>query len=984
MKFSTKFLYFLFFLFVAFIFNTKNVLGCEYDSGCAGSGPRSCEPYSFPSGESGWLQIVSRAPDASCEYGWNYEWYIGADCGGCNQPPIIPKASINGYITLNGGGRAGPGNLTPSKNMCGSAYGGVSCLSTCDTSSCPNNNRTCCWNDFDCVSGTCTPVLGGIDITNSEVGTGWWCPTEIYKSGGSCCGDCGDGSNTPCDTTTFCRRPINTNNINFSMSGMTVNQAKNFNVTGVPVGYTCDYTFTINGTPTSGTGCSFPSPSLPEGTHSLVVNLREAPPPPPEKPACAYGSELLIDPYLTNTPSGKWGFWNGGNASYSFASGGMAKLISIGNGSGGLQQQILGLAGKNIFIKAALRRKSTGSASNPYTGFGVRYATGVWEYNYPSGIIYYPSSSDAWEIVGNSTSTFIPNNVDRVQPGASIWTATAGDYYVGWVSICEEEPKGIITGSVVNDPTGGYLKSSAVCTMGTALSGLNIGFGGGVLANVDQCAVDRPYYTKTLTAGTYTVTANVPVGWEALSWGCTSIAGGVDGTGTSCPGGTSRASGDVIAGNPTISLKNNETASIWFWIQPIAPSCKFTSGVSQIIAGDTVSFVAKATVVGSTGTVSVRMGTSPSNPPLLPGTLLSPTASCNFPACSLSIPYATTGDMEGTSFNIYCQGYNGAIATRVRECRPAGPFTYPADVDCDGVADGAANNCTSNTGTDCMHVDIVSPPPWYQVWGGDVHAKGGITSFLPILMASDSNHYYFNLNAETSLTGFPGLISHEDTYDFTSVVDDPGTARSSKKQWLAKSNFLFSPSSTETSAYNYFLKKLGNPAVTPGFNCSSQPTNSGLQIVRAGGDCSISGNWNFTGTAKVIVLVDGKLSISGTTSVANGAFLAFIVKGNIEMDGNNGSKQAGYGESPMIQGVFMTDSQFNSYVGSANSGRRFIAQGIFYANEFVLNRNLKDNPGNGARNWNTPAELFIYRPDLAVNSPSVMWPSDMDWQEVAP
>jgi hypothetical protein len=122
---------------------------------------------------------------------------------------------------------------------------------------------------------------------------------------------------------------------------------------------TSDYvpvSMTLNGiTPVTCDGsstCSITATLNKGDNQNLAIVIRKRPvPPPPVYMGCAYGPELVRDPLLTNIPTGNWGFWNGGNASYSFASGGMAKLTSTGNGSGGLQQQILGLAGKNIFIR---------------------------------------------------------------------------------------------------------------------------------------------------------------------------------------------------------------------------------------------------------------------------------------------------------------------------------------------------------------------------------------------------------------------------------------------------------------------------------------------------------------------------------------------------------------------------------------------------------------------------------------------------------
>lgn len=978
------------FLLLVFLFGTlffcsrsisNPVFACDGGSYCTYGVLESC--HCHQSGSLKWCHNIER--DSTCPGGLKLNEWEGLDCTGCEGSTTpTPKAAIAGYITLNGGQRVGPGNLTPSKDQCGSAYGGVSCLQPCLNSSCYSSERTCCWNDFACVSGTCTPVLGGIDITNSEVSTGWWCPTEIYVSGGSCC-----GGGTGIDDTEFCRRPIDANNINFSMSGMTVNQTKSLNVTGVPAGYTCDYTFTINGTPTSGTGCTFTSPSLPEGTHSLVVNLREDIPAPPAYTGCAYGPELITNPYLTNLTD--WSFYNNGNTSYSFSNG-IAKLTSAGGNpvSGGFTQQIAGLAGKRILYKAALRRKAGGSAGNPYVNIGIRHSSGTWEYNYPSGISYFPSSSDTWEIVGNSTSFLIPNDVTTVMPAGNIWNAAVGDYYVGWISMCEEEPIGTILGRVVNEDTGGYLKSSAVCATGTVASGLSVGIGTeNVLVN--QCDPD-PYYAKSLLAANYTVTANVPAGWEALSWGCTSWIGGVRG-GTSCPTTGSEVGPDwangIIAtdGYPVIPLKKDEQAHVWFWIQSIAPTCQIF-GPSEVTYGTNWVGTTTASVPGSPAapvSVESAYSTSSTFPPATLGTQLG-TLNGTGTTPALNISWTPVSTDIGKTYYFYCRGNNGLNwASPLRQCRPFAYGAYPSDVDCWGT-----QGTCQGYGYDCIPVEVKEPRGWFQVKGGDVHSQTSITSPLP----PTASQPYFNLDLDT----YPGLISYVNSHNFSAIFNDPNEVNlSSSKKWLAQSSF-----SPAKSTYNYFYQKLGSPT-TDNFSCTDSGSPcpnppSGTKIYYSSDSVTISGNdsWSIPNNSKVIVLVNGNLTISLNTNkkitVANGGFLAFIVKGDIKIEGQVGNKQTGNVDSfdAFIQGIYISSNASDTIGGTIETvdgiegvglgpGFRFTGSGSFYAQRnVILRRNLKKD------NATDPAELFLFRPDLVINAPYELWSSKIDWQEVVP
>ena len=566
-------------------------------------------------------------------------------------------------------------------------------------------------------------------------------------------------------------------------------------------------------------------------------------------------------------------------------------------------------------------------------------------------------------------------------------------------------PTGVVYGSIKNITTNINIKdaTNTVCS-GEAQGGFSVSANGDAGAGLTSCFTSstptKPYFTKTLNAGsTYTITANLPVGWRAIDWEvyeCSETPTVDYCTATSSRFGT----GATITGVP---INQDKQTLVNFRVERIPPQCSINSTSSQIVVGETGVFSVTATTSQIVNPISVEIGKSASLS--LGSALQSKNCGANT-NCNLiyNLITDTVNYPIGTILNMYCRGWNDSL----RECRPFDPlYEVWHDVDCNSPLSPYSvnrNTCTGST-SDCMTVTITSPGPWYQTKGGDVHAEGGISSYIPT--AITSAYRLFNLDLPDIAPKYPGLISYTGSYDFSSDNGDPdlpGTLRSNSKKWLADSSFLPAFSSSGDSIYDYYLRKLGNPATEALFDCNTKKSfnTGGTVIIRLPSQCLISGNntWEVSGNTKVIILVDGDLVISTNTNqqatkVNYGSFLAFIVKGTtdggIYIDLGVGNKSIGYTNidpvsNAFVQGVFMTDKKI--YTGKdlngMGSGFRFIGSGIFYAKDgFDLQRNLKEDC-TIACNANTPAELFLYRPDLVVNSPSVMWPSETDWQEVAP
>lgn len=265
---------------------------------------------------------------------------------------------------------------------------------------------------------------------------------------------------------------------------------------------------------------------------------------------------------------------------------------------------------------------------------------------------------------------------------------------------------------------------------------------------------------------------------------------------------------------------------------------------------------------------------------------------------------------------------------------------------------------------------------WFQTQGGDVHGQGSITDPVP------DGEYFCKDSSYTP--AYPGVVSY-----VSATEPDFAPDRVSSKGWLANSSYI--------PGYDYddFYQKLKLDSSTPAFDCASNtPPADGFYLANnpLGGECVVNSNLDF-GTRKVVIFVNGtfKLNQPARIKVSPGGFLAFIVSGDILISGELGDKTAGafIGTDAHLQGVFLADGVVNTYYDKPEVGqgskKRLVGAGLFFArNGFNLDRNLYNNVGDPIMNSDTPAELFIFRPDLVLNAPSDLWSSKMSWLEVAP
>lgn len=249
--------------------------------------------------------------------------------------------------------------------------------------------------------------------------------------------------------------------------------------------------------------------------------------------------------------------------------------------------------------------------------------------------------------------------------------------------------------------------------------------------------------------------------------------------------------------------------------------------------------------------------------------------------------------------------------------------------------------------------------PWFQTEGGDSHGQGGISSPVP------DGEYFCKDSPYTP--AYPGVVSYVS-------ATEPGFApnRISSKGWLANSSTLLSYN------FNYFYSLLDSPTENwlTG-NALDFPANPGTgetEIVYTTRPAHLPGFTNLSGR-KIIVLTSSNAIIENNITLANDGFLAVIAAQHINISDS----------VSRVQGVYIaseTGCADGCHISTGEGTVKFEGQGIFYARKFELHRDL--DPDKTTGNNIAPAETFIFRPDLVLNTPKELRVSKMSWLEVAP
>lgn len=264
------------------------------------------------------------------------------------------------------------------------------------------------------------------------------------------------------------------------------------------------------------------------------------------------------------------------------------------------------------------------------------------------------------------------------------------------------------------------------------------------------------------------------------------------------------------------------------------------------------------------------------------------------------------------------------------------------------------NNSCSAFATGSVTTDDVappSPPPasaWWQTIDGSVHSAGDLVSAIPSTCIGSCRP---NLLRQ-SISGASGLLSFNGAVGLGS-----GTISQDGTNWQAKTVF----SGTQTG-FNYFKRLLSDDPAGIGEWDGGRPAQNGVYL--AEGDVTTVGDWTVGAGDILVLLAGGNVTIGGNINVDPGGFLAVIASGDIIVSASVTN----------IEGVFITDQFFRTGAGAG----QLRAEGIFAAWDGVdFQRVLPDNSL-------TPAELFVYRPDLQLNAYRYLLWLNIAWREAAP
>lgn len=266
--------------------------------------------------------------------------------------------------------------------------------------------------------------------------------------------------------------------------------------------------------------------------------------------------------------------------------------------------------------------------------------------------------------------------------------------------------------------------------------------------------------------------------------------------------------------------------------------------------------------------------------------------------------------------------------------------------------------------------------PWWQVVDGDVITRGDLSTGIP----SASTTLKFIL---TGPGGYPGVPWYNASTDLNSTTV-------SEKGWLVQSDY------TSNRVFNsaYFF------AATPNNTVINSLTDSTISDgdIESGGTKDSSGYYYYSydgndfggepltiddadgvrlGTRKVVIFVENAgVNIDKTINLTDGSgFLLLVTTGNINIDPLVGDETA----EPDLEGVYVTDGNFNTGTGGAGDPRLYI-RGTLVSG---LGVNLQRDRGS-ADNYTEPSEYIEYGADQELLFPEDLSYKPRKWQEVAP
>jgi hypothetical protein len=157
------------------------------------------------------------------------------------------------------------------------------------------------------------------------------------------------------------------------------------------------------------------------------------------------------------------------------------------------------------------------------------------------------------------------------------------------------------------------------------------------------------------------------------------------------------------------------------------------------------------------------------------------------------------------------------------------------------------------------------------------------------------------------------------------------------------------------------------------------------------GDVTLQRPWIIGETTpeQLVIFIEGNLTFDDPDDaqqllrVYPGSFLMFVVSGDIRITADVGNGADHANETPNLEGVFVADGVIHIQgLSPVQSDERFVGAGTFVGwGGVILDRDFADGGTGRAFNNTIPTELFIYRPDFAMNAPERLLSPRSIWQE---
>ena len=287
---------------------------------------------------------------------------------------------------------------------------------------------------------------------------------------------------------------------------------------------------------------------------------------------------------------------------------------------------------------------------------------------------------------------------------------------------------------------------------------------------------------------------------------------------------------------------------------------------------------------------------------------------------------------------------------------------------------GISGTLTTN-GTVSFLVGYMPQSGWVQTVGGNVYTGNQLVSSIP----TSATNPYFSL---AGAMGDAGMVTYGTSYDFSLISTDLGENSVSTKRWLMQHT------NTSVDYYTQFATRMDIPGsattIENRTNVTKPTCSTSPCVFYANGDMTTAAGvpWTIGATEQMIVFVNGNVTINSPITIASGGFFALISHNGIFVNSTVGGTTGS--TTPTLEGIYITTNAGHTALfatGNSNTaGReRLIVRGSVIADNFQLFRDL-----GTTINGTTPAEQFIFNPQLLFTMPDVMKEIPYVWQEVAP